>query len=168
MEESSDEDSGLIFRKILIEVPFKVNKKNCETGWESRQLTHIQWTSWPDHGVPSIDEYPTIYTIIYHMLNHYITKDSKILLHCSAGIGRTGTLISIFNLLISFLKFFPEYNETAKKGGDISCYKLSVFAVVRRLREQRWAMVNTTEQYELIYKVVSDFIAEKIELANLN
>ena len=69
---------------------------------------------------------------------------------------------------MSFLKMFPDYNEALKNEADTTLYKLSVFAVVRRLREQRWAMVQTTEQFELVYKFVSEFIAEKIEVASLN
>ena len=50
----------------------------------------------------------------------------------SAGIGRTGTLISLFNLILQ-IKYYRE------KG--INAFKLSPFREVRRLREQRYGMV---------------------------
>jgi len=60
----------------------------------------------------------------------------------SAGVGRTGTLLSIFNLDLIL-------RETLKKKGDEKKVRISVFGVVRRLREQRWGMVNTAVKCKL-------------------
>jgi len=73
---------------------------------------------------------------------------SPVVIHCSAGIGRSGTLISIYNLEIVL----------RENLNNLDKIKLSVFGVVRRLREQRWGMVNTSDQYTFIYKFISDRI----------
>jgi protein-tyrosine phosphatase len=65
-----------------------------------------------------------------------------VLVHCSAGIGRTGTYIAIL-LLIELINYQVETLKTAAK--------LSVFGAVRRLREQRYNMVSQNEQYCFIY-----------------
>jgi len=58
---------------------------------------------WPDHGVPtgtSIDDFTL-------MLNHFITMilnsdpTEKAVIHCSAGIGRTGTTAALAHIMIS-------------------------------------------------------------------
>lgn len=55
--------------------------------------------------------------------------DEKIMVHCSAGVGRTGTLIALTNLI------------GEAKGADKN-RRLSVFRTVRLLREQRMNMVE--------------------------
>ena len=57
---------------------------------------------------------------------------SKIIIHWSAGIGRTGTLIAVYNWISSINHYIDTQN--IDKG------KLSIFAIVRRLREQRYLL----------------------------
>jgi protein tyrosine phosphatase len=53
-------------------------------------------------------------------------KDEKCVIHCSAGIGRTGTTISLAHLII---------NICAQKNKGIADPSFSVFSIVRRIRE---------------------------------
>jgi len=63
-------------------------------------------------------------------------------IHCSAGIGRTGTLLCLYNIYLLL-------NELKEAKEEI---KISIFGLVRRLREQRWGMVQTKEQYKFLYE----------------
>jgi len=60
----------------------------------------------------------------------------------SAGVGRTGTLLAIYTII-------EVINYQLAKG--IADPDISVFGVVRRLREQRWNSVRNHQQYRYIY-----------------
>lgn len=66
-----------------------------------------------------------------------------IVVHCSAGIGRTGTLLSIYNIQQLLRDPSSSLDDCTKDSCQCNCLvRVSVFGTVRRLREQRWGMVN--------------------------
>jgi receptor-type tyrosine-protein phosphatase gamma len=121
----------------------------CEGESQERIVTHYQWTGWPDHGTPSEEDVNVMEKLVEFIVEERAKNPfSPVVIHCSAGIGRSGTLVAIYNLDIIL-------REAANNLDNV---KLSVFGVVRRLREQRWGMVNTSDQYCFIYKFVADRI----------
>ena len=83
---------------------------------------------WPDHGLPK-DMKPMMRLIEVAHSGVEEKKEEKIMVHCSAGVGRTGTLIALANLT----------GEAKGAGKD---KKVSVFRTVRKLRDQRMHMVE--------------------------
>ena len=82
-------------------------------------------TSWPDHGVL---EYPTPLILVHkRVMNEWHSLGGPLLIHCSAGVGRTGTFITLDMAL-----------EQINKEG-----KVDIAGIVTRLREQRIRMVQT-------------------------
>ncbi|MBN3278013.1 PTN13 phosphatase, partial [Polyodon spathula] len=67
-----------------------IELKDVQTG-EIQHVTHLNFTGWPDHGTPSQPE--QLLTFISYM--RHIYQSGPIITHCSAGIGRSGTLICI-------------------------------------------------------------------------
>lgn len=61
-----------------------------QTG-EVRHISHLNFTAWPDHDTPSQPD--DLLTFISYM--RHIHTSGPIITHCSAGIGRSGTLICI-------------------------------------------------------------------------
>lgn len=61
-----------------------------QTG-EVRQISHLNFTAWPDHDTPSQPD--DLLTFISYM--RHVHRSGPIVTHCSAGIGRSGTLICI-------------------------------------------------------------------------
>lgn len=61
-----------------------------QTG-ELRHISHLNFTAWPDHDTPSQPD--DLLTFISYM--RHIHRSGPIVTHCSAGIGRSGTLICI-------------------------------------------------------------------------
>ena len=82
-------------------------------------------TSWPDHGVP--DYATSLLQLRKKALRSWNDGQNPILVHCSAGVGRTGTFIAIDMAI-----------EQANKEGLID-----IPGIVNRLRQQRMKMVQT-------------------------
>ena len=93
---------------------------------------------WPDHGIPtgeSIDEFKLLLDQFIEMILSSEASE-KALVHCSAGIGRTGTTIALLHLIISIC---------AQKNAGVEDPSFSIFSTVRRLREQRLGMVQMAD-----------------------
>ncbi|CAB1454871.1 unnamed protein product [Pleuronectes platessa] len=99
-----------------------------------REVTHIQFMSWPDHGVPSE---PHLLLKLRRRVNAFKNFFSgPIIVHCSAGVGRTGTYIGIDAMM-----------EAMEVEGRVDIYGYMV-----RLRRQRCLMVQVEAQYILIHQ----------------
>uniref|UniRef100_A0AAZ3R9S1 Tyrosine-protein phosphatase non-receptor type 20 n=1 Tax=Oncorhynchus tshawytscha TaxID=74940 RepID=A0AAZ3R9S1_ONCTS len=101
---------------------------------EIQRVTHLNYTGWPDHGTPSQPE--QLLTFISYM--RHIHQSGPIITHCSAGIGRSGTLICV-DVVLGLISKDADF--------DIS-------DVVRNMRLQRQGMVQTEEQYIFCYQVI--------------
>jgi len=104
----------------------------------SREVYHFQYKEWPDHGLPKNTE--TFRHLLDIVEEHYDRK-GPILVHCSAGIGRTGTFCTVHSNLMK-LKLCK---------GDKEAVTFDVFGTVLRLRKERVGMVQTKEQYMFCY-----------------
>ena len=89
-------------------------------------VTHLHYTAWPDHGVP--DNVMSLIAFIRHVRKlHPISHQQPLLVHCSAGVGRTGTLI-LLDIIMQQIK-------------REDC--ISVLHWLRTIRMQRMKMVQT-------------------------
>lgn len=62
-----------------------------------REVKHFQFTAWPDHGVP---DHPTQFLMfVRRVRNSNPTDSGPMVVHCSAGVGRTGCFIVIDTML---------------------------------------------------------------------
>uniref|UniRef100_A0A8C3WZS6 Receptor-type tyrosine-protein phosphatase C n=1 Tax=Catagonus wagneri TaxID=51154 RepID=A0A8C3WZS6_9CETA len=112
------------------------NRKEKVSG---RAVTHIQFTSWPDHGVP---EDPHLLLKLRRRVNAFSNFFSgPIVVHCSAGVGRTGTYIGIDAML----------------EGLEAENRVDVYGYVVKLRRQRCLMVQVEAQYILIHQALVEY-----------
>uniref|UniRef100_A0A8C4VMP6 Tyrosine-protein phosphatase non-receptor type 13 n=1 Tax=Gopherus evgoodei TaxID=1825980 RepID=A0A8C4VMP6_9SAUR len=116
---------GFVIRVLELE--------DIQTG-ELRSVSHLNFTAWPDHDTPSQPN--DLLTFISYM--RHIHKSGPIITHCSAGIGRSGTLICI-DVVLGLISKDLDF--------DIS-------DLVRTMRLQRHGMVQTEDQYIFCYQVV--------------
>ena len=73
---------------------------------EERIVVQLQYMTWPDHGAPDEADNKIIAKILEYMREYYTRSkanngENKIVVHCSAGIGRSGTIIAIFNIQLA-------------------------------------------------------------------
>ncbi|XP_047421829.1 tyrosine-protein phosphatase non-receptor type 13 isoform X11 [Sciurus carolinensis] len=116
---------GFVVRALTLE--------DIQTG-EVRHISHLNFTAWPDHDTPSQPD--DLLTFISYM--RHVHRSGPIITHCSAGIGRSGTLICI-DVVLGLISQDLEF--------DIS-------DLVRCMRLQRHGMVQTEDQYIFCYQVI--------------
>lgn len=113
----------------------------------SRDIWHLQFISWPDFGTPQTATALLRYRefVLKKQLDAMEMAACRtyppIIVHCSAGVGRSGTFVTI----------------------DICIQKLEttglvdVKSTVEKLREQRYLSVQNNEQYIFCYKSVYEY-----------
>lgn len=107
---------------------------------EIRDIRQMQYTSWPDHGVPDHTTPFLMFLKRVKTLNH--PDAGPIISHCSAGIGRTGAFI-VIDCMLERLR----YDNT-----------VDIYECVCNLRSQRCYMVQTDDQYIFIHDAVLDAV----------
>uniref|UniRef100_A0A8D0W1Z4 Receptor-type tyrosine-protein phosphatase eta n=1 Tax=Sus scrofa TaxID=9823 RepID=A0A8D0W1Z4_PIG len=115
--------------------------KNIQTS-ESHPLRQFHFTSWPDHGVPDTTDLLINFRYLVRDYMKQSPPESPILVHCSAGVGRTGTFIAIDRLI------YQIENENT----------VDVYGIVYDLRMHRPLMVQTEDQYVFLNQCVLDII----------
>ncbi|XP_069466177.1 tyrosine-protein phosphatase non-receptor type 11-like isoform X2 [Ambystoma mexicanum] len=111
----------------------------------SRKIWHYQYLSWPDHGVPNKPGGVLSFLDQINRTQRSIPGPRPIIVHCSAGIGRTGTII-VVDLLVDII---------AHKG--LGC-DIDIPKTIQMVRRQRSGMVQTEAQYKFIYMAVKQYI----------
>nr|CTP81302.1 Bm5100 [Brugia malayi] len=105
---------------------------------KKHEVLHLLYGGWPDHFVA--ESTPICREI--RMLALKFSEKKPIIVHCSAGIGRTGTFAAIF-MAVDRLK----HNEN-----------LSIPDIVKELRDQRMHAVQNDQQYLFIYRMVIEIL----------
>ncbi|XP_021360249.1 receptor-type tyrosine-protein phosphatase alpha-like [Mizuhopecten yessoensis] len=100
-----------------------------------RQIHQFHYTTWPDHGTPDPNE-----LVVFHrrVKQYENVLTGKMVVHCSAGIGRTGTFLALDALL-----------DYGKEFG-----RIDVMQYIKTMRKDRINMVQTAEQYIAIHQIL--------------
>ncbi|XP_065105724.2 receptor-type tyrosine-protein phosphatase delta isoform X22 [Paramisgurnus dabryanus] len=107
---------------------------------EKREVRQFQFTAWPDHGVP---EHPTLFLAFLRRVKSCNPPDAgPMVVHCSAGVGRTGCFIVIDAML-----------ERIKHEKTVDIY-----GHVTLMRAQRNYMVQTEDQYVFIHDALQEAV----------
>ena len=144
-----------------------------------REITQLQYTQWPDFGAPAV---PTAILGLVEQVNKYIRNGSSdrsssraaepgqrpLIVHCSAGCGRTGTFCTI-DSVIDMLKHQRDVQQ--KEGDDMDVDEPDnwvnrddidlVALAVEEMRKQRLSMVQNLRQFVLCYESVLEWIVEQ-------
>ncbi|XP_008430883.2 tyrosine-protein phosphatase non-receptor type 3 isoform X1 [Poecilia reticulata] len=135
----------------------KCHSEECNLAYVTRQftlrhkklaeefsVTHLQYVAWPDHGVP---DDPSDFLLFISSVRERRKATEPLMVHCSAGIGRTGVLITMetaLSLIDAGRPVFP-------------------LDIVKTLRDQRAMMVQTTCQFQFVCEAILHVYKEKEE-----
>ena len=71
---------------------------------KKRDVVQYHYLGWPVYGIPSDESLEEFDYVLQEGISKLIsTKDEKIVFHCSAGIGRTGTTIALIHLIMNLI-----------------------------------------------------------------
>lgn len=134
---------GYVVRELLL-----------EHNGETRRLLHYWYDTWPDHKTPQnahsivamateIEKCRTSFKNLKSPNNNegQNVSDGPVIVHCSAGIGRTGCFIAISLAICQLLE------------ED----KVDILGIVCQMRYDRGGMVQTAEQYEFVHRAIALF-----------
>nr|XP_022305443.1 tyrosine-protein phosphatase non-receptor type 4-like isoform X3 [Crassostrea virginica] len=122
-----EETSSFAFREF--------NLTHVETS-EERHISHMQYIAWPDHNVP--DDPADFLEFVLKVRQRRMGMVEPTIVHCSAGIGRTGVLITMETAMCLI-----EANQPV--------YPLSI---VRQMRDQRAMLIQTATQYKFVCEAI--------------
>jgi protein tyrosine phosphatase len=124
-----------------------------------REITHLQYSNWPDFGAPAEPAHvlglvEQTDAVVRAAQTSAKDESRPVLVHCSAGCGRTGTFCTVDTVLdVMKSNPMPDVDVVEK--------------VVRELRLQRLSMVQSLRQYVLCYETVLEWVVQQIQSPNL-
>jgi protein tyrosine phosphatase len=111
---------------------------------EERKIVQIHYKGWPDHGTPDIEDKDVFPAFIeMNKIADEEKKDGPIVVHCSAGVGRTGTFVTMYLL--------EKEIRNQLDNPKLKNIKFNIFNLVRKLKEMRLYLVQNVSQYFFIY-----------------
>ncbi|XP_050411849.1 tyrosine-protein phosphatase non-receptor type 11 [Patella vulgata] len=124
----------------------EITKENADGKVEgTRRIFQYHFQTWPDYGVPQDPGSVLKFLYTVNSKQESIENAGPLVVHCSAGIGRTGTFIVIDMIL----------NQIKTHGFDTD---IDILKTIQAVRSQRSGMVQTEAQYKFVYMAVSHYI----------
>lgn len=145
--EGDPKTSATVNRKLVMKV---------DHDEEEKIIWHLMYTRWPDFGVLAGEDLEGFFGLM--KLSQQKNSDPKNprIIHCSAGVGRSGTFIALEYLMAEL-----EEDALHPEPGEDPVEYDPVFEIVNKLREQRRTMVQAETQYYFIYTVLKQLWEKK-------
>ena len=136
LEVTFDEKSRSTIRKLLLTF-----------GQESKVVWHMLFSAWPDFEVPQNEDRDALFELLRLSAEKNSGTCNPRIIHCSAGVGRSGSFIALEYLLAQI-----QSGAISEANDDQDL----IFDLVTQLREQRMSMVQSDIQYAFLYEVVRE------------
>uniref|UniRef100_W5NHK9 Phosphatidylinositol phosphatase PTPRQ n=1 Tax=Lepisosteus oculatus TaxID=7918 RepID=W5NHK9_LEPOC len=106
-------------------------------------VNHFNFTSWPEHGVP--ESSTALIQFVKFIRANRAHDNTTIVVHCSAGVGRTGVFIALDHLIQHV------------RDHDF----VDIYGLVAELRSERMCMVQNLAQYMFLHQCTLDLLSSK-------
>ncbi|XP_041352132.1 tyrosine-protein phosphatase 10D-like isoform X2 [Gigantopelta aegis] len=113
-----------------------ISEFKMSLGDTSRQIRHFHYKAWPDFGVPR--DPTSLLRFVRTVREKLFREEGPVVVHCSAGVGRSGTFI----VLDHCLQHIKEKDY------------VDIYGIVYKLRRERVLMVQTEQQYKFIHECI--------------
>ncbi|KAL8683045.1 MAG: hypothetical protein Q9186_000955 [Xanthomendoza sp. 1 TL-2023] len=124
-----------------------VRKLLMSFGEDSKVIWHILFSGWPDFEVPQNEDRAALFELLKLSAEKISEHSNPRIIHCSAGVGRSGSFIAL-----EFLLGQIDSGAIADIKGDED----PIYDTVNRLREQRMTMVQNEVQFAFLYEVIRE------------
>lgn len=150
LKEKPTNTSANYIKRVFEVVKHQRTGKSSEPETQMRMFYHYQFQEWKDKRVPTHSEISNVLQFVEDINDQWRTTNcaSPIIVHCSAGIGRTGTFIVIDTIV----------NQIIREGLDAD---IDIFKTIHSLRRQRSGFVQTDLQYKFIYIAIRRFVEQR-------
>ncbi|KAM4702249.1 receptor-type tyrosine-protein phosphatase V-like isoform 1-T2 [Discoglossus pictus] len=109
-----------------------------------RTVCHLQYTAWPDRSIPKSPKSLITFVELVREQVQSVRESEPTVVHCSAGVGRSGTFIALDVAL-----------QQLSSGGWVD-----IFSVVHQMRLSRYLMLQTAEQYIFVHRCILEKVLE--------
>jgi len=169
LKESTQPTENIIKRVIQI-TEVEVDKTNATEPkrLNTREVIHLQFIAWPDHDEPnSISSFIDLIKLSKEIKDTVkksdqytdLEKNSLPVVHCSAGVGRTGTFITLNMLFDFYYELFQKSETFTFRDSCLANIKLNSIDKIQEcivnLRKQRVMMVQSLQQLVFCYKALA-------------
>ena len=142
VENTHDEGSKTIVRKL-----------DLSYDGTTKTIYHLFFLGWPDYGVPEDADRAALLALIKLSREKNEGWSNPRVIHCSAGVGRSGTFIALEHLLDELEHGLLD--DLAESTDD------PIFDTVNQLRQQRMTMVQSDVQFAFIYDIIASAYRER-------
>lgn len=152
-EEHEEPEENILGEVTLLETTFdekarsEIRKLELRVGSQSKIVWHFLFGAWADHSKPEGEDREALLKLI-ELSGSKCDPDNPRVVHCSAGVGRTGTFIALDHLL-----------QELGSGQLLSISDPTVdpvYETVDLMRQQRMMMVYNVTQLQFIYEVLRE------------
>lgn len=146
-------DKSVVGKVTLLEYTYdqkcrsEIRKLELNLGSQTKIVWHYLFAGWSDYMKPEGNDRDALIELAKASAERAGSLENPRIVHCSAGVGRTGTFITIDHLL-----------REMQTGSllEITSGADPIFDTVNLLREQRMSMVYTEMQYQFLYDILKE------------